>query len=183
MIFIEPHIDYIDSFVEALEEGNFTHMALGGFGDSTPEEIKNNPYKYIQRLTDKSPRHIIAPNQEKFTFHDHNILWAVDPKNHRFLAGISLRFDDNDLINTYCGHAGMSVRKGLQYKGYGARAAIQLSDMVKDEARKRKLTKLSASASPNNPASYKIIEYMGGKLISTNDPYGWGPARFYELAL
>ena len=177
--FTKPSLELIGSYIEALEEGSFTHMAVGGFGDAPAEDVRQNPQGHIRLLTDTSPRQITTPNGEVFTFHDHEIIWVTDPAG-RFLGGISMRFDDNDLINRYCGHAGMSVRPSLLYKGYGVKMAKLLIPYIKQQAQKRGLKKLSASADPTNPASYKIIEHLGGQLKHESDPFGWGETRFYE---
>ena len=156
-------------------------MALGGFGDITYDELKSDPEGYLKIINDSSPRTITVPDGETFTLSDHFILWAVDEEKKRFLAGISFRFDDNDLINTYAGHVGMSVRPSLLNKGYGVKAVIKMVELVEDEAIKRNMDFILASANSDNPASYKILEYKNGILINESDPYGWGRSRLYKL--
>ncbi len=179
--FVKPSLEFMPSFIDTLKEGNFSHMALNNFGDKPAEEVESDPQAYLDYLNDKSPRNVNTPDGKTHTFKDHYIIWTID-ENNRFIAGISFRFDDNELINKYCGHFGMSVRPSLLNKGYGVKAALGMVEFAINEARKRDLTKLLASANIDNSASWRLLEHLNGKLILEHAPYKeWGKVKLYEL--
>lgn len=177
---VKPDLTYIPSYLEARAEGPFTHMALGDFGEATMEDVAKNPEDYIALLNSKDPRNVETPSGDVFTLNDHEIFWIV--KETRFLGGVSFRFDKNcPIIDRYCGHVGMGLRASILNKGYGIKAVEYGFKMGAEMARSRGLDFLLASASPNNRASYRLIEHMNGELISTDDPYGWGENRLYKI--
>ena len=179
----KPSMKYVPSFIDALREGAFTHMALGGFGNTTAEEVTRDPQAYLDLITSPAPRAVKTPNGREFTLNDHEIFWITDGKD-RFLGGISLRYDaDNDLINKYCGHAGMGVRASLLNKGYGIKAIEHAWEFGMQRAKEKNLPALLASCAPGNRASQRLIQHFGGQLVETGDPFGWGPAELYTIKL
>jgi len=63
----------------------------------------------------------------------------------------------------YNGHVGYNIRPSQQGKGYATR---QL-DLLMDEARKLQLAGISMTIEGDNPASVRVIEKNGGKLLQT----------------
>lgn len=181
--FEKPSLKYVEAFAQALEEGPFTYMALGGHGDISTEDLRADPEGYIELVNSSAPRVVKTSDGQEFTLKDHEIIWVLDNKD-RFIGGVSLRFDqDCALIDDYAGHAGMSVRHGLIGKGYGVKAAIQGWQYVLEQAKKRGLSEVRASADPDNPNSWRLIKHLGGECIREVDLYGWGPAKLYSIDL
>src|SRR5262249_49107136 len=75
LVLEKPAQKYMPSFLEALREGPFTHMALGGFGNTTAEEAARDPQAYLDKLTSPAPRDVATPNGKVFTLKDHEIFW------------------------------------------------------------------------------------------------------------
>ena len=181
MKFVKPDLKHIDSYISGLEKGPFTYMALAYHGDWEVDKVLQDPEGYIAHANDTSPR-IVEAGGEDFVLEDHKLLWVLNSKDE-FIGGISLRFDNNEMINNYAGHAGMSVRHDLIGKGFGVRAAIAGYEYAFKEARKRGLKEFIASAHTSNPNSYRLIEHIGFIHERNVDAYGWGEARLYKYKL
>lgn len=67
----------------------------------------------------------------------------------------------------FSGHIGYNVRPSMRGRGY----ATRLLALLLDEARKLRLQGVSLTIDEENPASVRVIEKNGGKLLrSTKDP-------------
>jgi predicted acetyltransferase len=174
---VRPSVEVVPSYIEALKAGPFSHMALGGFGDEPVQSVSADPAGYIERLTDQALRTVVTPNGQTFLLRDHSIRWAVD-RSGSFVGGLSFRYDlGNPLIDSYCGHVGMSVRADLRNQGFGTR----LWPLVLRKFAAKGFASIIASANIDNPASIRSIERAGGVAIGRNDLFGYGEAFVYRV--
>ena len=173
----EPSMKYISSFINAVEEGFSSHMALSDFDALSLESLKSEPEQYLLRLNSKETQKIITPDKREFNLYDHDIYWLTDGFS-KFIGGVSIRYDkDCDLISKCCGHVGINIRKTLQGMGYGSEALKLIFNIVKS----RKLLSFLMSCSPSNKASRNLIKKFGGKLVSINDFFGYGDMELYVI--
>lgn len=107
---IKPEEKYLNSYAEAMDEG-FLNMSLGGFGNFSSQEIRDNPKKVIQTLLSTEPRQVKTHDGNEFTLYKHEILWIVD--DERFIGAISIRLDDNPVLLSFAGHLGLAIRPSL----------------------------------------------------------------------
>lgn len=95
------------------------------------------------------------------------------------LGGISLRISNNDHIRLYAGHIGYGVVPQHRGHHYAARSCRLLFDL----ARAHGLTSIWITCNPDNYASRRTCELVGGVLVETvnvpkSDPvYGPGEER------
>ncbi len=176
---IKPRREYLESYAEAMAEG-FINMALGGFGNFTPEEIRNNPDQVLTILNQKEPRIVKTKDNREFLLHDHEIWWIVDET--RFIGAISLRYDDDPIMLSYAGHVGMAIRPSLLNKGFGVKGINIGYNKAKEEFKKRGLKRIMASCETENTASARLIKHNGGILTGTiENGGGYGKLEVYWI--
>jgi predicted acetyltransferase len=181
---IKPSASLLDSYLEALAEGSFCNMALGGFADDPRADIVRDPEQYLRKINDSSPRALDLPDGSRFTITDHELLWITDSK--RFLGTVSLRYaGDRELLEDYGGHVGLAIRPSLLQKGYGVLAAqAAWQSAAARLASRGNLRAIRATCHPDNRPSKRLIEHMGGHLVgSQENAYGTGPNLIYEIEL
>lgn len=81
------------------------------------------------------------------------------------LGGISLRIGHSDHIRLYAGHIGYGVRPEHRGHHYAARSSRLLFDL----ARAHGLSELWITCNPDNEASRRTCELLGGVLVETVD--------------
>ncbi len=176
---VKPSIDLIPSYLEALAEGVFIGMQLG-FGDMPVEEIRANPEKYVQTVTNKAPFSYNL-NGKTYWIRDHELLWITD--GERFLGTVALRYEgDAELLEEFAGHIGMAIRPALLNRGYGPRAVMQAFEGIVSSFSSRGFKVIYATCDKGNDASARLIEHFGGQLAAEyDDLYGMGPSKRYKL--
>jgi tagatose 1,6-diphosphate aldolase len=81
------------------------------------------------------------------------------------VGSASLRVGDNEYIERYAGHIGYGVDFGHRGKRYAARATRLLLGV----ARRHRMTTLWITCNPENVASRRTIERVGGELVDIVD--------------
>ena len=180
---VHPTLKLLPSYLEAIEEGSFCNMALGGFADDPAKEIRQDEDAYIGKIKSRAPRMVKMQNGLEFSITDHELLWITD--GHRFIGTVSLRYDgDPEIIDDYGGHIGLAIRPSLLNRGFGVKAAQQAWKLAGKLVQQKGLVKIRLSCSPTNTASKRLIEHNGGKLVRRDeDVHGTGPNLLYEIDL
>ncbi len=80
-------------------------------------------------------------------------------------GSISLRIGTNDYIELYAGHIGYGVEPAFRGHHYAARACRVMFDL----ARRHGMTMLWITCNPENVASRRTAELVGGKLVDIVD--------------
>lgn len=179
---VMPEVKYLESYLAALEEGNFTTMQLG-FGDASREEIAKDPAGYLRKITDTAP-FTVKRNNRRYEVTDHELLWIVNDDNN-FLGTVALRFaGDDELLTIYAGHIGVAVRPALLNKGYGVRAIKECFGDILDKARARHMDYAIMTCDEQNRASARLIEYFGGVFENKVDDVLFGGTSLrYRIAI
>lgn len=164
------------SYIEALREG----YRRGVQPAKTRDEIDGIEADFLGWLTRSMipPRVIEAPDGSTFEPVSAAEFWAVD--GDVFVGSISIRFTINALLERYGGHVGYGVRPSLQGRGYAAR----MTELAKDLLRDRGDVEMLISCSPDNVASRRVIEKVGGSLLRDDpDPFGFGRVLMFRVQL
>jgi predicted acetyltransferase len=178
---VTPNIELLPSYIEAIGEGKYCNMALGGFADDSAETITAAPDDYIRRITGTSKRTVRLPDGSEFTIHDHELFWITD--GTRFMGTVSIRYaGDKELIELVAGHVGMAIRPSLLNQGYGVKAAREAWVLIKQKMQDKGVRHIIATCSPSNRASKRLIEHNGGRLIhECEDIHGMGANLTYQI--
>lgn len=180
---VKPSQELLPSYIEAIEEGTFCNMALGGFGDDPAATIRSDGQGYLNTITDRAPRVVRTKGGAEYPVQDHELFWITDGR--RFIGTVSLRYaGDPEIIDNFGGHLGLAIRPALLNKGYGVKAAQQAWALAEMLIKEKGLTKVLVSCSPTNTASRRLIEHNGGKLLRRDeDAHGTGPNLLFEIDL
>jgi predicted acetyltransferase len=178
---VKPTADLLDSYVEAINEGNYCNMALGNFADESAEKIALDRDGYISRITSTNERSAQFPDGSSYKITAHELLWITD--GARFLGTVSLRYEgDREVIDVIGGHVGMAIRPSLVNLGIGVKATQLAWTAIIPSFEARKISAIIATCAPHNRASRRLIEHNGGKLIlQMEDCHGLGPHAVYRI--
>ncbi len=171
----KPNMQYMSSFIEAVGEGFYAHMAVDHFDKTSVEELQANPEEYLQLLNSKEPRQITIPDDKEVTLHDHEIYWVIE--DGKFIGGVSLRYDECDLVDKFCGHVGLSIRDKSQGQGYGIKTIELAMNLMKE----RSMDSFIISCYPENNISRKLIKRFDGEFLGMSNPFGWNDIELYNV--
>lgn len=152
MKLVRPSSEYADSFAEALAE--FEKADIGGFWLAGGILKDRGVDAYIS-ATAEHEKGVNLPEG----WVPNSTFWLID--DYTFIGHGNIRHCLNDWLEKRGGHIGYSVRPSMHRKGYGT-AMLQL---LCDEATRLGIKDVLVTCSAHNPASKKIIERNGGKLI------------------
>lgn len=180
---IKPNTKVLPSYIDAIREAAFCNMALGSFADESPEEILQDPQRYINHILSMTPRVVIMLDGSQYSIYSHELFWLTD--NDRFLGSVSLRYaGEEKVIEQFGGHIGIAIRPSLINRGYGVKAAALAWQLASEKFLERDITKIIVTCNPENAASRRLIEHNGGKLIEEReDAFGTGPSLIFEIDL
>jgi predicted acetyltransferase len=178
---VKPTSDFLDSYIEAISEGNYCNMALGNFADESAEQIALDRDGYISRITSTTERSAQFPDGSCYKITSHELLWISD--GARFLGTVSLRYEgDPEVIEVIGGHVGMAIRPSLVNLGIGVKATQLAWSAILPSFAARKISDIIATCAPDNRASRRLIEHNGGKLLQQmDDCHGLGPHAVYRI--
>lgn len=149
---VKPAIEYgpaylamVDEFLQAGEEYSYNNAELA----------REDFAQFVRELEEESEGMGLPPGmpaQQTYLL----------LKDGQVIVG-EIRFRPNltPPYEKYSGHIGYNIRPLQHGKGYATR---QLA-LLLDEARKRQLTGVSLTIDEENPASVRVIEKNGGKLL------------------
>lgn len=176
MTLVDPCPELLPSFIEGLRAGTFSYMALGQHGDEPADVIERDPAGYLERVLDRSPREVRTPDGQVFLLSDHALKWAVAAGV--FIAGVSFRTDtDNELLEKYSGHVGMSVRADMRDRGYGT----AVWRLVLDYFCSRGFQEIVASADVDNLRSAHVMKKIGGRIVDRRRAFGFNEAWIFRI--
>ncbi|HEY9776175.1 MAG TPA: GNAT family N-acetyltransferase [Planktothrix sp.] len=180
---VTPNSELLPSYIEAISEGKYCNMALGGFADDAVEAIERDRHGYLRKITNTCERKVRLPDGAEYTISDQELFWITD--GTRFLGTVSIRYSgDAELIDLVAGHIGMAIRPSLLNQGYGVRAASEAWVQIKERMRDRGITHIIATCDPENRASKRLIEHNGGKLVQeSKNLHGMGDNLTYRIEL
>ena len=178
MQLVEPSLDYLPSYVAALE------------ANWSPDNIVNVSAKQLAAIGESAAGFVASLTQQggTFTLPDGMAVpklpfiarWMWDGD---FCGSISLRWQaGTDALPEYVlGHIGYAVVPWKRGRGY-ASEALRLMLM---EARSIGLGRVEITTDPDNFTSQRVIEKNGGKFVETfvNERFGPAPHLRYAIDL
>lgn len=143
---IRPHIDFLDSYAEAIREDlQLRPEAERIFSDAG--EILQKSYNY-EHGVHLPPGHVRAT-----TF------WLVD--GGRLIGEINVRHELTPFLLQYGGHIGYEIRASECRKGYGTQMLSMVLPYCRDVLG---LSRVLITCDDDNVGSQKVIESNGGRL-------------------
>lgn len=154
-----PDTKFWDSYVEALREG----YQFGSRPIPTEEQIKgyeNDPLAHLESLNRQGGFFTPEDGIERKRVPD-NTYWLID--SDEFIGAINIRYELNDFLEKYAGHAGYGVRPSKRRQGY----ARKMLGLALSKLKERDVFYVMVTADEVNIASWKVIEANGGVLDGT----------------
>jgi predicted acetyltransferase len=161
-----PFLAAVDEFLAA-DEASFAGLhswpAEGAFpGVDFTREVVDRPEGFaelvgflLRQREEEAPRpRAYVPFTE---------LWM--DQDGEYVGRISLRHELNELLWTWGGHIGYSVRPSARGRGHASSALRQMLEV----ARERGLTEVLVTCDPDNEASRRTIEGAGGVYEDTRE--------------
>jgi len=174
MQLVWPEMQYLPSYVHALERGWSPDNLRAEAGRENLDEIARDAEQFLSRMVDRDgkgppvtlPDGTTVPRLPGY----HKWMWDGE-----FCGEINFRWQPGTAeLPPYClGHIGYSVVPWKRGKGYATRA-LQL---LIPEARSEGLPYVELTTDADNIASRRVIEANGGILFERfNKPAGYGGA-------
>jgi predicted acetyltransferase len=163
MQLVEPSLDLLPSYAEALQRG-WSPDNVRGIAATVDElaEIERDPRTFIQRMSDRDAKGppVVLPDGSTVPRLPGYRLWLWD---NEFCGSIGFRWQPgtSELPPYILGHIGYAVVPWKEGRGY-AKAAL---GQMLARARKEGLTYVEITTDPDNVASQRVIESNGGKLV------------------
>lgn len=182
---VKPDKRYLNSYIDAVGEG-FVNMQLH-FGDWPVEDIKSDIDGYIAFLDKADPFTFETKDGHSFSITQHEIIWLVDTETNRFLGSVALRYDgDKELLESYAGHVGLSVRPSVLQKGYGVRMGGILKELIKNFLTKFPVgtKEIYMTCDQTNAPSRRLMEHFGARLTRHQSScFGEEPNLIYAITI
>lgn len=164
MELLKPSLDHLPAYRDALLQGWAPDNLRPQAAQEQLERIAQDPSTFVANLDDPTAKAgpVKLPDGSKAQRLPSIRRWIW---NDAFCGHISLRWQPGteDLPPTCSGHIGYAVVPWRQGEGLATAALIALLP----EAAAFGLKHVDVTTSPDNPASLRVIEKAGGKLIDT----------------
>ncbi len=152
LILIPPTIDYADQIMDFRREFLEADSAMAGVGGLRRCESAEEWLELVARSRNRET--CPEGNVPAGTF------ISVRKSDNKLIGMVNIRYEENDVILSWAGHIGYSVRPSERRKGY---AKAQLA-LALDICRERGMEKVMISCDRENPASARTILANGGVL-------------------
>lgn len=174
MQLVWPDMQYLPSYVHALERGWSPDNLRTEAGQESLDEIARDAEQFLSRMVDRDakgppvtlPDGTTVPRLPGY----HKWMWDGE-----FCGEINFRWQPGTPeLPAYClGHIGYSVVPWKRGKGYATRAL----ELLIPDARSEGLPYVELTTDADNIASRRVIETNGGILVERfNKPAGYGGA-------
>ena len=176
-------MQYLPSYVHALEQGWSPDNLRPDAWHEELEEIKRDPRRFLAQQVDRKaegpPVHLPDGSTVPRLPGYHKWMWDGE-----FCGVIGFRWQPGTTeLPPHClGHIGYSVVPWKRAKGYATRAL----ELLLPEARQEGLAYVELTTDADNVASQRVIEANGGMVVERfNKPAGYGGAASlrYRIAL
>lgn len=103
----------------------------------------------------------LAPANERMGYVPAYLMGVLKNDTRERVGRISFRVANNDLINLYAGHIGYTIDRQHRGNGFAEKGCRLLASL----AREHNFEELYITCDPDNPASRRTIEKLGGTLL------------------
>lgn len=162
MRLLKPSIDHIPAYVAALQRGWSPENLRPEAAQEQLRTIETDAASFVAHLDDPKGKAgpVILPDGSKVPRLPSICRWIWSGE---FCGHIGLRWKPGteELPLTCSGHIGYAVVPWRQREGLASAALVA----ILPEAKALGLQYVSVTASPNNPASVRVIEKAGGQLV------------------
>lgn len=163
---IRPHIDYKDSYIEAVRE----YHSVGRYKHFDIDKLERDFEAFVKRLQlDKSMEH--RPFQEWVEPVPETIAWLV--KDEAYLGSVAIRHRLNWHLEKWGGHLHFIIRPTMRGKGFGKTILRKAIPLVNHLGIERALI----TVAPDNTKAIRCIEACGGEFEDETSATDKFPAR------
>lgn len=152
LILIEPTPDYADQIMDFRREFFEADSAMAGVGGLRRCESAEEWLELVERSRHRET--CPEGNVPAGTF------ISVRKSDNRLIGMVNIRYEENDVVLSWAGHIGYSVRPSERRRGY---AKAQLA-LALDICRERGMERVMVSCDKENTGSAKTIIANGGVL-------------------
>ena len=149
LVLVEPCGKYLESYLEAREEGRENGMASDDFSRAPAGELLKR-YDDFRCGRDLPPGWVAA-----------DYYWLVDEDKNRFIGEIGIRHGLTEALRRYGGHIGYAVRPSEWNKGHGT----LMLGLALEKARDLGITTAMITCDDDNAASARVMEKNGFTLL------------------
>lgn len=149
LVLVEPCGKYLESYLEAREEGRENGMASDDFSSAPAGELLKR-YDDFRCGRDLPPGWVAA-----------DYYWLVDEDKNRFIGEIGIRHGLTEALRRYGGHIGYAVRPSGWNKGHGT----LMLGLALEKARDLGITTAMITCDDDNAASARVMEKNGFTLL------------------
>lgn len=149
LVLVEPCGKYLESYLEAREEGRENGMASDDFSSAPAGELLKR-YDDFRCGRDLPPGWVAA-----------DYYWLVDEDKNRFIGEIGIRHGLTEALRRYGGHIGYAVRPSEWNKGHGT----LMLGLALEKARDLGITTAMITCDDDNAASARVMEKNGFTLL------------------
>ena len=149
LVLVEPCGKYLESYLEAREEGRENGMASDDFSSAPAGELLKR-YDEFRCGRDLPPGWVAA-----------DYYWLVDEDKNRFIGEIGIRHGLTEALRRYGGHIGYAVRPSEWNKGHGT----LMLGLALEKARDLGITTAMITCDDDNAASARVMEKNGFTLL------------------
>ena len=149
LVLVEPCGKYLESYLEAREEGRENGMASDDFSSAPAGEL-------LKRYDDFRCGRDLPPGWVAVDYY-----WLVDEDKNRFIGEIGIRHGLTEALRRYGGHIGYAVRPSEWNKGHGT----LMLGLALEKARDLGITTAMITCDDDNAASARVMEKNGFTLL------------------
>ena len=149
LVLVEPCGKYLESYLEAREEGRENGMASDDFSSAPAGELLKR-YDDFRCGRDLPPGWVAA-----------DYYWLVDEDKNRFIGEIGIRHGLTEALRRYGGHIGYAVRPSEWNKGHGT----LMLGLALEKARDLGITTAMITCDDDNASSARVMEKNGFTLL------------------
>lgn len=177
-----PAIEYLASYVHALEQGWSPDNTRPEAGRAELAQIREDPQRFLAQQVDREARGgpIVLPDGSTVERLPGYKLWMWDGE-FAGIVGFRWRPGTTELPPTCLGHVGYAVVPWKRRRGYATHALA----LALDGVRKEGLPFIEITTDEDNIPSQRVIEANGGSVVERfrkAAAYGGGPAVRYRVS-
>lgn len=163
---VKPHIDYKESYLNAVDEFH----AEGRYQFLDKEELDENFEKFVTDINN-GDIHLHKPYADWVEPVPETVLWLV--KEHEYIGTFNIRHRLNWHLEKWGGHINFLIRPSMRGKGFGKKILQKGMPF----ACYLGIEKCLITVDPENTSAQRIVEFCGGEFEDETSATDKFPAR------